>query len=85
MYAKIVKLAPVALVTAGLIMAGPAALAAPQQQSDVVSVLEHKAKGKKGPYPTKSSCEAAGKAGHYKSYHCKIEKDHKWWLHYVTK
>lgn len=85
MYAKIVKLAPVALVTAGLIMAGPAALAAPQHQTEAVSVLEHKAKGKKGPYSTKKACEAAGKAGHYKHYVCKLEKDHKWWLHYETK
>ncbi|AZM92556.1 MULTISPECIES: hypothetical protein [Streptomyces] len=84
MYAKIVKLAPVALVTAGLVLAGPTALAAPRQQSDAVSVVEHKTSGKKGPYPSKSSCEAAGKAGHYKSYYCQ-QHDHKWWLYYTSK
>ncbi|MCX5380587.1 hypothetical protein [Streptomyces sp. NBC_00091] len=85
MYAKIARIAPLALVTAGLIMAGPAALAAPQHDITAVSVQEHRAKGKKGPYPSKSSCEAAGKKGHYKSYVCKQEAPHEWWLHYTTK
>ncbi|MFD9405842.1 hypothetical protein ACFWBN_02295 [Streptomyces sp. NPDC059989] len=85
MYAKIVRIAPVAvLVTAGLLMAGPAATAAPQQDVTAVSVQQHRPAGKHGPYSSEKSCHSAGKKGqsqgHWRHYSCKYEQ-HKWWLY----
>ncbi|MCX5192562.1 hypothetical protein OOK31_01430 [Streptomyces sp. NBC_00249] len=84
MNAKILRIAPVAgLVTLGVLLAGPAATAAPQHEVTAVSAEQHRATGKKGPYSSKSSCESAGKKGHYRSYHCEYEQ-HKWWLYYTS-
>ncbi|WP_157880248.1 hypothetical protein [Streptomyces katrae] len=47
---KLSRIAPVALVAAGVILSGPAALAAPRHEaSSATSVVDHRSSGKEGP------------------------------------
>ncbi|MGG8405466.1 hypothetical protein ACM614_02215 [Streptomyces sp. 12297] len=87
MRALITRIVPVAtLVTAGLLIAVPAgaASAAPQQSTSAVSAEQLAPTGKHGPYPSKQSCQSAGKKGqsqgHWHHYSCKQE-NHKWYLY----
>ncbi|GAA0288398.1 hypothetical protein GCM10010302_28430 [Streptomyces polychromogenes] len=81
---KLSRIAPVALVAAGVILSGPVALAAPQHEaSSAASVVDHRSSGKKGPYSSRGACESAGRSGHYKSWHCSYES-YKWWLYYTS-
>ncbi|MEW1638428.1 hypothetical protein AB0469_30775 [Streptomyces sp. NPDC093801] len=84
MHTKTARILPAALLAAGLILSGPAALAAPQHgTSSAASVVDHRSSGKKGPYSSKGACLSAGRYGHYTSYHCSYEH-YKWWLYYYT-
>ncbi|MEU8777936.1 hypothetical protein [Streptomyces sp. NPDC048606] len=85
MYAKLLRTAPAAaLVTLGLMLAGPAASAAPQQSTASVSAEQLRPNGKHGPYSSEGSCKKAGKTGqskgHWKHYQCRYDH-HQWWLY----